>query len=152
MVTGRITTLLGTLFTFEWARVYCGRPFVTHKSLIPGDISGGRCFARRHCAGARPTEGAENVRIAMAAWLTLALFLAGISIGRAYDRDETALTVQVTSADHELAEGYFSLGETATVMVKPGSDLYRFLARQRGHKIKVVLQESAVPELSRLER
>ena len=92
------------------------------------------------------------MRIAMAAWLTLALFLAGISIGRAYDRDETALTVQVTSADHELAEGYFSLGETATVMVKPGSDLYRFLARQRGHKIKVVLQESAVPELPRLER
>lgn len=92
------------------------------------------------------------MRIAMAAWLTLALFLAAISIGRAYDRDETALTVQVTSADHELAEGYFSLGESATLMVKPGSDLYRFLARQRGHRIKVVLQESAAPELSRLER
>ncbi len=92
------------------------------------------------------------MRIAMAAWLTLALLLAGISIGRAYDRDETALTVQVTSADHEMAEGYFSLGESATVMVKPGTDLYRFLARQRGHKIKMVLQESGAPELSRLER
>ena len=88
----------------------------------------------------------------MAAWLTLALLLVGLSVGRAYDRDETALTVQVTSADHELVEGYFSLGENATVMVKPGSDLYRFLARQRGHKVKILLQESGPPELSRLER
>jgi hypothetical protein len=88
----------------------------------------------------------------MAAWLTLAFLLVGLSIGRAYDRDETVLTVQVSSADHELEEGYFSLGENATVMVKPGSDLYRFLARQRGHKVKILLQESSRPELSRLER
>jgi len=88
----------------------------------------------------------------MAAWLTLALLLVGLSVGRAYDRDETALTVQVTSADHELVEGYFSLGESATVMVKPGSDLYRFLARHRGHKVKILLQESGPPELSRLDR
>jgi hypothetical protein len=94
----------------------------------------------------------DLVRIAMAAWLTLALLLVGLSVGRAYDRDETVLTVQVTSADHELVEGYFSLGENATVMVKPGSDLYRFLARQRGHKVKILLQESGPPELSRLER
>jgi len=88
----------------------------------------------------------------MAAWLTLALLLVGLSVGRAYDRDETVLTVQVSSADHELEEGYFSLGENATVMVKPGSDLYRFLARQRGHKVKILLQESTGAELSRLER
>jgi len=67
-------------------------------------------------------------------------------------RDETSLTVQVSSADHEQEEGYFSLGDHAAVMVKPGSDLYRFLTRQRGHKIKVVFQESTGPELSRIER
>ena len=92
------------------------------------------------------------MRIAMAAWLTLAFLLVGLSIGRAYDRDETTLTVQVSSADHEQVEGYFSLGAEATVMVKPGSDLYRFLSRQRGHKVKILLQESKTPELSRLER
>jgi len=92
------------------------------------------------------------VRIAWVAWLTLALLLVGFSLGRAFDRDETSLTVQVTSADHEQEEGYFSLGDNATVMVKPGSDLYRFLTRQRGHKIKIVFQESAGPELSRIER
>jgi hypothetical protein len=38
------------------------------------------------------------------------------------------------------------------VMVKPGSDLYRFLSRQRGRKVKILLQESGGPERSRLER
>ena len=92
------------------------------------------------------------MRIALTTCSILVLLVAGISVGRAYDRDETVLTVQVSSADHEMEEGYFSLGESATVMVKPGSDLYRFLARQRGHKVKILLQESKGPELSRLER
>jgi hypothetical protein len=92
------------------------------------------------------------VRIVFVAWLTLALLLVGLSIGRAFDRDETSLTAQVSSADHEQEEGYFSLGDNATVLAKPGSDLYRFLTRQRGHKVKILLQESPGPELSRLER
>lgn len=92
------------------------------------------------------------MRNALTVCVTLTLLLVGLSVGRAYDRDETALTVQISSADHELEEGYFSLGDQATVMVKPGSDLYRLLARQRGHKVKIQLQESSGPELSRLER
>jgi hypothetical protein len=103
----------------------------------------------------RPAAGRLErtiVRNVLKACLILVLLLAGISLGRAYDRDETVLTVQVSSADHEMEEGYFSLGDSATVMVKPGSDLYRFLARQRGHKVKIQLQESSGPELSRLER
>lgn len=92
------------------------------------------------------------MRIAMAAWLTLALVLVGLGIGRASDRDEAIVTAQVTSADHEVQEGYFSLGDNVTVIAKPGTDLYRFLSRQRGHKVKVQLTEAAGPELSRLER
>jgi hypothetical protein len=92
------------------------------------------------------------VRIAVAACLTLALLCIGYGLGRASDRDETTLTAQVTSADHEQEEGYFSLGENATVLAKPGTELFRFLTRQRGHKVKIVLQESTGPELSRLER
>ena len=65
---------------------------------------------------------------------------------------ETVLTVKVSSADHETEEGYFSLGDNATVIVKPGSELYRFLSRQRGHKVKIVLQEAGGPDLSRIER
>jgi hypothetical protein len=88
----------------------------------------------------------------MAALITLALVVAAFAVGRASDRDETAMTVQVSSADHELLEGYFTLGDSATVMAKRGSALYNFLSRQRGRKIKVVLTESSGPELSRLDR
>ena len=87
-----------------------------------------------------------------AAWVALALILFGLAIGRASDRDETVLTVQVSSAEHERQEGYFSLGDSATVMVKPGTELYKFLSRQRGRKIKLVLSDATGPELSRLDR
>ena len=84
--------------------------------------------------------------------LALALFLIGFGVGQGADRDETVVTAHVSSADHEITEGYFSRGENATVMAKPGSDLYRFLCRQRGRKVKIVLTEAGGPELSRLER
>ena len=84
--------------------------------------------------------------------MVMALLLLGLSIGRASDKDETVVTVQVNSADHEVQEGYFALGEQATVMVKPGSDLYRFLSRQRGRKVKIVLTEASALELSKIER
>ncbi len=92
------------------------------------------------------------MRNGILACLMAALVLIGVGIGRASDTDETVVTVQVTSADHELAEGYFSLGASGTLMVRPGSDLYRFLCRQRGHKVKIVLTDAGGPELSRLER
>jgi hypothetical protein len=92
------------------------------------------------------------VRKVTAAWVTLALILLGFGIGRASDRDEAVITVQISSADHELQEGYFSLGENASVVAKPGSDLFKFLSRQRGRKVKVVLTETGGAELSRLER
>ena len=92
------------------------------------------------------------MRILMGAWVLLALILFGLGVGWASDRDEAVVTVQVTSADHELQEGYFSLGETTTVIAKPGSDLHRFLSRQRGKKIKIVLTEADTRELSQLRR
>ena len=92
------------------------------------------------------------MKIAITAWMVVALLLLGLSIGRASDKDETVVTVQVNSADHELQEGYFALGEQATVMVKPGSALYQFLSRQRGRKVKIVLTEASSVELSKIER
>ena len=92
------------------------------------------------------------VRQAMVAWLTLALVLVGLSVGRASNNDEMTLTVQVSSAEHEIQEGYFSLGDGATVMAKPGSELHRFLSRQRGRKVKIVMTDATVAELSRLQR
>jgi hypothetical protein len=88
----------------------------------------------------------------MTAWMVLALLLVGLSVGWASDKDEAIVTVQVTSADHEAAEGYFSLGESTTLMAKPGTDLHRFLVRQRGKKIKIVLTEADGRELSQIRR
>jgi hypothetical protein len=71
---------------------------------------------------------------------------------KASGQDETILTVQVSAAEHEVAEGYFSLGDSATVMVKPGTDLYKFLARQRGRSVKITFVENAGHQLSRLDK
>lgn len=92
------------------------------------------------------------MKVAMTGCLVAALLLVGVGIGRAYDTDETTLTVQVSSAEHETDEGYFSLGEQATVMVKPGSDLFRFLTRHKGQKVKIVLSQSDDRQLSRIQR
>ena len=91
----------------------------------------------------------RNNLIALAA---AALLLVGYGIGRANENDQAVVTVKVTSAEHELQEGYFSLGENATVMVKPGTDLFRFLARHRDRTITVTLAEGSTRQLSRLDR
>jgi hypothetical protein len=85
-------------------------------------------------------------------WCAVLLFALMTLAAGASDKDESVLTVQVSAADHEAAEGYFSLGDTTTVMAKPGSDLYRFLARQRGRAIKITLTSSEERQLSRVQR
>jgi hypothetical protein len=92
------------------------------------------------------------VRNAMIGWLMVAALLLGIGLGRASDGDETTMTVQVSSAEHESDEGYFSLGKDATVMAKPGSDLHRFLTRQNGRQVRVTLTLMDGRQLSRIER
>jgi hypothetical protein len=84
--------------------------------------------------------------------LAAMLVLAGYSLGRASGKDQAVVTVKVTSADHEVQEGYFSLGEATTVMVKPGTDLYQFLARHRDRTITVTLTENSTRQLSRIDR
>src|SRR5436190_23685048 len=91
------------------------------------------------------------VRGAMIGWMMFAMLLLGLSIGRAADRDETTLTAQISSAEHETEEGYFSLGPDATVVAKPGSELQRFLARQNGKKVRLTVTVVG-PEMSKLER
>jgi hypothetical protein len=108
--------------------------------------------ARRGAGVPADHKRSGDVKLAMTGWMIVAMLLLGLSIGRASDKDETVVTVQVNSADHEVQEGYFALGEQATVMVKPGSDLYQFLSRQRGRKVKIVLTEAASAELSKIER
>ena len=79
-------------------------------------------------------------------------FFAGLGVGAASDRDEAVITVRVSSAEHEAQEGYFTLGEGATLMVKPGSAVYRFLARHRGRNVRITFTDASRPEFSPLER
>jgi hypothetical protein len=87
----------------------------------------------------------------MIGWMVFAALMLGLSIGRAADCDETTLTAQISSAEHETEEGYFSLGSDTTVVAKPGSELQRFLARQNGRKVRVTVTVVGA-ELSKLER
>jgi hypothetical protein len=127
----------------EWAYLTDYKPDVNWQSAC-------KTFSRTGDMAGLNRE--RTVRYAMTAWLVIALLLIGVSIGRAFDTDEAIITVDVSSADHELQEGYFALGDQATVMAKPGSDLFRFLSRQRGNKVKIVLTRSDARELSRLQR
>ena len=92
------------------------------------------------------------MRNAMIGFMMVAALLLGLSLGRAADTNETTMTVQVSSAEHEADEGYFSLGKEATVLARPGSDLHRFLARQNGRQVRVTLTMVGGQQLSRLER
>jgi hypothetical protein len=100
------------------------------------------------------------VRSTLKVWLTIAALLLGFSAGLVFGpsaaalakADETVINVEVSSAEHELQEGYFALGEQGTVLAKPGSDLYMFLSRQRGQKVKIVLSKPDSRELARLPR
>ena len=92
------------------------------------------------------------MRNAMIGWMVVAALLLGLSLGRAADGNETTMTVQVSSAEHESDEGYFSLGKDATVMAKPGTELHRFLSRQNGRQVRVTLTMVDGRQLSKLER
>ena len=92
------------------------------------------------------------MRNAMIGWMVVAALLLGLSIGRAADGNETTMTVQVTSAEHETDEGYFSLGKDATVLAKPGSELHSFLARQTVRQVRITLTMVGGQQLSKLER
>lgn len=66
--------------------------------------------------------------------------------------DELVVTAPVSSAEHETIEGYFTFGDSLTVMVKPGSELHRFLIRQRGRKMKITFAPDTREGVSRLIR
>jgi len=92
------------------------------------------------------------VNRALMVLLVVATLLFGISLGRAADGDEAVITVKISSADHESDEGYFSLGQEATVLAKPGTELHRFLTRQNGRDVRLTLTLVAGRQLSRLDR
>jgi hypothetical protein len=56
--------------------------------------------------------------------------------------DETTLIGRLSAADHEIAEGYFSMGEEATIVARPGSQLHRWLSAHRGERVRLAITPS----------
>ncbi|HET7698529.1 MAG TPA: hypothetical protein VFK57_22630 [Vicinamibacterales bacterium] len=92
------------------------------------------------------------MRNVMIGWMVLAALLLGMSLGRAADGNETTMTVQVSSAEHETDEGYFALGKDVTLVAKPGTELHRFLSRQNGHQVRITMTMVDGRQLSRIDR
>ena len=82
---------------------------------------------------------AVTVRPFFLAWLTLALLLFGL--GRFTSAgDELAYAGFVTATDQEARDGYFSVGDDAMVVVKPGTGLQRWLIAHGGQKVRITLE------------
>ena len=78
------------------------------------------------------------------AWLVLAFLLLGLGrLTHAGDRLEIAGFL--TATDQEAADGYFSLGDDAMLVVTQPSGLQRWLKDHAGQRVRVTL-EPAGPE------
>jgi hypothetical protein len=78
----------------------------------------------------------------MIAWTLLAFFLLGLS-AVAYSFGGTTLSGQLSAADHEIEEGYFSLGQDTTIMVKPGTELHGWLKNHVGERLRITVEPDA---------
>jgi hypothetical protein len=74
------------------------------------------------------------------AWVLAILVLGVLGGAAAAVLDETALVAEVSAADHEVEEGYFTLGDGATIIAKPGTQLHRFLTAHRGQRVRLVIE------------
>ncbi len=73
------------------------------------------------------------------AWFVAAAVFGAFGGAVAAGLDETAVVAHLTAADHEVDEGYFSLGDRATVVVRPGSELHSWLAAHRGQRVRLMI-------------
>jgi len=85
-------------------------------------------------------------------------FVVGLVLGAALvspllaqAREYVFISGIVSSADHELQEGYVNIGNETTVIAKPGSDLHRLFVRYRGKMVYVTV-ETELPEREKIER
>jgi hypothetical protein len=88
--------------------------------------------------GAYPTRTEVAMRSLMVTWILFALLLIGLS-ATVKSSDETTLVADLTAADHEVDEGYFALGQKATLVAQPGSALHTWLSTHRGQRVRILI-------------
>jgi hypothetical protein len=79
------------------------------------------------------------MRHLMAAWIVLALLLVGLGATGGTTGDEPTVVADLTAADHEVEEGYFALGQKASLIAPPGSTLHGWLTTHRGQRVRVLI-------------
>jgi hypothetical protein len=99
--------------------------------LLGGETVGARTDA--HAA-----KGRTTVRGPMIVWTMLAALLVGLS-ALTYSYSGITHTGQLSSAEHEADEGYFNVGQDATTMAKPGTDLHAWLKGHNGQRIRIAI-------------
>jgi hypothetical protein len=75
-------------------------------------------------------------------WLVAALVSVlgcGAIAAAVFTPTDATVVGTITAAEHELAEGYFTMGEETTLIARPGSDLHRWLVAHRGQKVRLVV-------------
>jgi hypothetical protein len=73
------------------------------------------------------------------AGVLLALLLVGLAATAQTRSEETTVVADLTAADHEVDEGYFALGQKATLIASPGTKLHDWLTTHRGQRVRVLI-------------
>jgi hypothetical protein len=85
----------------------------------------------------------------------LALVLFGFAAAaqtRSEEATETTVVADLTAADHEVAEGYFALGQKASLIAPPGTPLHDWLNENRGRRVRVHITVVEEPVTARLKK
>jgi hypothetical protein len=66
-------------------------------------------------------------------------------LGRGLSASGATMTGYLSAAAHEVEEGYFSVGPDSYLIVKPGSDMHRWLSQNLGKTVtlSVVVSEAS---------
>jgi hypothetical protein len=76
----------------------------------------------------------------MLAWIVFAVVLFMLGTLRAQQGLE--ISGQVTATEQEADEGYFAVGQEATVLAKPGTGMHQWLRSQVGQKVTISLAKT----------
>jgi hypothetical protein len=82
----------------------------------------------------------------------LALALFGLAAAAQTRSEDTTVVADLTAADHEVAEGYFALGQKASLIAPPGTPLHDWLNENRGRRVRVHITIVEEPVTARLKK
>jgi hypothetical protein len=77
------------------------------------------------------------------AWMTVALLLFALGC-LSHAGDELSIGGFVTATEQEAIDGYFSVGDDAMLVVKPGTRLQRWMHGHAGQHVRVTVETAGL--------